>query len=205
MNKKIFQAIEEENINFIKENLDKIDVNQKDDIGYSLLHRAVYYGNCKIVRLLLTSGANINILDNDNFTPLHSIIEGNQNNWFDCIELLLKNNANVNTELCWQESNHKESPLITAVRNGVYIDVIKLLIEHGADINYKDSDNDNAIRYANDLGRNDVFKLLEEKGAIYDDQLTSNELMMIEYAQGMEKSYKLREQRQKTQKNLEEL
>jgi len=109
---KIFQAIEENNLDFIEQNIKDIDINQKNDLGYSLLHRASYFGNYKIIKLLLDNNANINILDKYNETPLHSIIDDCQGDWYDSIELLLNNNAETNTI-----NENGESPLLTAVIN----------------------------------------------------------------------------------------
>jgi len=188
----ISEAIEKNDINFIKENIGNFNPNSNGLYDFSLLHRAVYHGYLKLIQLLIDIGADVNIRDKDNFTPLHSIIDGNQNNWFECIELLLKNKADVNTKHCWQESGCQETPLITAVRNEVYIEVIKLLLEHGADVNIVDSDGDKAINYAYDHNLKDVIKLLEEYGANYDGKITNEEQIERDFAIGMVESYKLR-------------
>ena len=48
----------------------KRDVNKKNDLGNTLLHDAIKYGNEKEVELLLNNGADINIKGEDNLTPL---------------------------------------------------------------------------------------------------------------------------------------
>lgn len=186
MLEKIFQAIEENNSDFIEKNIKNIDINQKNNFGHSLLHRASYFGNCKIIKLLLDNNADINILDEYNETPLHPIIDDCQGDWYDSIELLLNNGADTNTI-----SESGESPLLTAVINEKWVGIVELLINHKANINFKDSNEDNAIRYAYDLGLTEIIELLEKNGAIYDGKLTSQEIIMREYAKGMEESYKI--------------
>jgi ankyrin repeat protein len=145
------------------------------------------------MQLLIDNDADINIKDEDKFTPLHSIIKGNQNNWFECIELLLKNKADVNTKCYYKESGYQETPLITAVRNEIYIEFIKLLLKNGADVNIADSDGDKAINYAYDHHLYDILELLKEYGAEYDGKITQEEQIERGFAIGMAESYKIRE------------
>ncbi len=200
----IIEAIETGDIEYLKNNIGKFNPNQKGQYDFHLLHRAVHLGHCEIVQLLINNGADIDIFDEDRFTPLHSIIDGNENNWFECIELLIQNGANINTYRVWRDfddTKSKESILITAIRESVYIEVIKLLLEHGADVNFIDSDGDKAINYAYDSHLYDIIELLKKYGAEYDGKTTKEEQIMIDYAIGMKESYKLREQMAKNKKN----
>lgn len=132
------------------------------------MHRAAYLGHLEIIELLIDNGADIDILDSDHLTPLHSIIDGNTNNWFDIIELLIKKKANVNSYLTWRdkdESTSKESLLITAVKEKVWIEVIKLILENGADVNFIDAEGDTAINYAQAEDMTDIIDLLKQYGA----------------------------------------
>ena len=70
--------------------------------------------------------------------------------------------------------------------------IVELLINHKANIHYKDSNGNNAIRYAYDLGLTETIELLEKNNAIYDGKLTSQEIMMREYAKDMEEAYKIK-------------
>jgi len=193
----ISEAIEKNDINFIKENIGNFNSNSNGSYGFPLLHRAVYHGYLEMIQLLINNGADINIKDEDNFTPLHNIIDGNQNNWFECIELLLKNKADINTKCYYKESGYQETPLITAIKSEIYIEVIKLLLKNGAGINIADSDEDKAINYAYDHNLWDVVKLLEQYDARYDDKITQEEQIERDFAIGMVESYKLRDKNDK--------
>ena len=195
----IIDAVENNDIEYLKNNLGKFDPNQIGAYGFSLLHRTAYFGYLEMIELLIDNGANVDILDEDHFTPLHSIIEGNEDNWFDTIELLIKKGANVNSYMYWRdrkESESKESILITAIKYEMHIEVIKLLLENGADVDFIDANGDKAINYAYDLIFYKAFELLKEYGAEYDGKTTKDEEILQGYAIGMEESYKLRKELQ---------
>lgn len=192
----IIEAIEKNDVEFVKNNIGKFDPNQKGQYGFHLLHRAVYLGHLEIIELLIDNGADIDILDEDHFTPLHSTIGGNEDNWFYVIELLIKKGANVNSFMSWRdfdETQSKESILITAIKEEVWIEVIKLLLENGADVNFVDNNGDRAINYAYDRNITEVLDLLKQYGAEYDGKETEESKLETEYALGTAESYKLRE------------
>ena len=56
----------------VEDFLINMDVNSKDENGYTALHAASSYGHLKLVELLLEKyKANVNITDSDGDTPLH--------------------------------------------------------------------------------------------------------------------------------------
>ncbi|XP_008205448.1 putative ankyrin repeat protein RF_0381 isoform X2 [Nasonia vitripennis] len=80
----------------------------------------------KIVKLLLSNGANVNDYDMYRKTALHIAVENSDRKM---IKLLLEHNADVNVKNC-----NGRTPLHLAVR-GRYIDIAKMLLSHGADVN----------------------------------------------------------------------
>ncbi|ORX63256.1 ankyrin [Anaeromyces robustus] len=54
------------------QNNSKLDINSKDEFGYTALHAAVSYSRLEAARWLLEHGADVNITDDDGDTPLHS-------------------------------------------------------------------------------------------------------------------------------------
>ena len=142
------------------------DLNLKHDNNkHTHLHYAARYGFFDIVKLLLHNNVNINSLDKHKFTPLlyaiknkhlciaKYLIEHNadvdlqtrenktslhyavNNGWLDVVEILLQNNVSINS---LDSSN--TSPLQYAYglgRKHSDVAIIKCLIEHSANLNFK--------------------------------------------------------------------
>jgi len=120
------------------------------------LFNAVKRGNIDKAKELLDKGVNVNIRDQDSWTPLHfAAWEG----YVDIAKLLLDHGANVNVV-----TNASWSPLYLAVYYE-YVDIVKLLLEHGADVNAVTKVGKTPLHYAVSYGRADAVKLLLEYGA----------------------------------------
>lgn len=115
------------------------DVSAKDREFYSrtALHVAVDDGNLQIVRSLLNAGADVNALDEDGNTPLMMLDEETPT---EIIKLLVR----YGIKLDIQSKETKSSALINAAMNNNY-KAMKILIEAGANVNLRDSDDDSAL------------------------------------------------------------
>lgn len=105
--------------------VERLDCNSSKTMN-KLLQR-VGLGCFLLVRHALNHGADINMSDNDGFTPLHHAV------WCDHIEnvqLLLDAGSTVNT-------TSKESALYLAAIYG-HLNVVQILLDHGAQFNIKD-------------------------------------------------------------------
>lgn len=84
--------------------------------------------NYKIARLLIEHGANVNITSSSGNTPLHIVEDLNLAN------LLVSSGANINAK-----NNNGLTPLYTVAsiltNVGSNLEIIKMLINHGADVN----------------------------------------------------------------------
>lgn len=115
------------------------EVNVRDYAGRAPLFEAVQKEDFNTAKLLVENGADINIREKHGLTPLHLTILKNN---FQFIKWLICLDADVNTE-----SHKGNTPLFDALllRNKTetqterkeYNDIIKLLIEHGADTTIK--------------------------------------------------------------------
>lgn len=59
----------------MKECLKTQDINALNEDGKSALHLASMSGNVKVIKLLIKSGAIVDVLDNDKATPLIRVVE----------------------------------------------------------------------------------------------------------------------------------
>ncbi len=71
------------------------DPSVKDEGGLEPIHNASSFGHCEVVQLLLNYKANVNALDNWNWSPLH---EACLKSKLDVIMVLLRNGADLNTK-----------------------------------------------------------------------------------------------------------
>lgn len=74
------------------------------------LFQASANGNLELLKELLDEGANINIISQNGYTPLH---RASQNGHTAVVEFLLSKGADAGVE-----SNDRETPLTLAVKNG---------------------------------------------------------------------------------------
>ena len=118
----------------IKEPEEKEATNQEEAISKDLsrdLLNAVQNNDPERVRYLLENGANVNVRDRNDYTPLHIAVK---NNALKIVQLLLQYGADVNAAPKWF---YRKTPLHIAVRNRNY-ELVELLIKHGADINARE-------------------------------------------------------------------
>jgi ankyrin repeat protein len=171
--KLLIVAISERNLNMVKLLLTKCGpslVNQSNE-GWTPIHEAGYRnGRPKIAKLLIESGANVNVRNDIGWSPLH--VAAHYLN-LEIAELLLKAGADPNAQRIGYDN---ATPLHYAF---YYTDsddyekecmMVKLLLDHGADPYMKcvtNSDVDysvktNAIEIARNHDRNDIIKIFEE-------------------------------------------
>ena len=133
-----------------------VDVNSRDDVGWTPLHRASGQGNLDLVKLLVERGAYVNAVNNGWDTPLHiAALVGH----LDVIKLLLKNHANVNAK-----NKDGQTPLQHAAGLG-FLDVAKVLVENGADVRAKGDGDETPLHEAAQYGKTNMVEFLLRKGA----------------------------------------
>lgn len=96
----------------------KANASQSDYMGRTPLHLAVFKGNEEIADLLIKHGANINQKDNNGRSPLQKAVE--KGKWWNC-------------PCSWFDCEKMWSTLLGNVG------MAELLIENGADVDFKDN------------------------------------------------------------------
>ncbi|EAQ86305.1 hypothetical protein CHGG_07558 [Chaetomium globosum CBS 148.51] len=122
------------------------------------LNSAASQGFLRVVKLLLTAGADLDQLDDDNSTPLHL---ASANGHAMVVKRLLqkanrRGRTNPSLEL---RSGSGLTPLIAAATEG-HSRVVQLLLDEGANVDAVGKNNETALKGAIKNGHADVIKLL---------------------------------------------
>jgi len=177
-------AANQGNIEKVKELIAKrYNVNTQDDVNWTPLHRALFMGHKEIVKLLIANGANVNAKNNIGVIPIMLAVMRDYN---DIVELLIKNGAQKTIYVAAAQGDvesvkaflKKDPNLINAPASNdgwsalhwaAYmnrLDVIKVLIENGADVNIRERIyNVTPLHRAVCKGHLDAAKFLIDKGA----------------------------------------
>lgn len=133
--------------------------NAKSIHGLTALHQAASQGAIKVIELLLAGKADVNATDNQGYTPLHGAASyGKSDTRKAVVEVLLKSGANVNAKA----SRDGETPIHKAIARRD-IEVVKLLVEYGADVNAISKSGVTSLYFAR--GSSAISELLKEHGA----------------------------------------
>jgi hypothetical protein len=135
----------------------KVNVRDKAHGGLSPLHAAVENGNIEIIQFLLDSGAKVNIRDFQKRTPLMMMDDDATEEIFD---LLIRYGAKVQLV-----DGEKNNVLHHFVENADDEDIVRLLINHGVDVNAVNKSGETALMIASKNGNPDDVKALLESGA----------------------------------------
>lgn len=112
-------AIDKKFLLWIEDYLSYIgNINEKDNNGWTLLHRAAYCNDLWLAKLLLKNNANVNERDGYDQTPLHRAVYSNS---VELAKFLIDNGADINID---NKIGMKPLDLAIANRNQVLIDLI---------------------------------------------------------------------------------
>ena len=130
-------------------------------LTYKTIHEAAAKGDLADVKRHLQKGADVNIKDDNDWTPLlYSAFYGKK----DVVVFLIKQGADVNAAsriTGW-------TPLHVAADKG-HLEVVKILVSAGANVNAKDTVGMTPIRSAIGDGHKDVIEFLKQNGASGED------------------------------------
>jgi ankyrin repeat protein len=139
--------------------------------GLTLLHSAAWYGDLKMVQVLLDYGVDVNARSDGGFAPLHDAsinsyplrIHNMDQSLPDTVQLLLEHGADVNIQ-----SLHNSTPLHGAMGSGS-VEIVRVLLEHGANVGAKDNRGRTPLHEAaRRRGDEFVLRVLLERGANID-------------------------------------
>ena len=141
-----------------------LDVRGSD--GKTPLYCASIFGNVDIIQWLFNHGADANVPRADGWTPLHTAAGNGQ---LEALQLLIDHSADVNFR-----NNAGDTPLCKAITAredqmmGNRVDIVRRLLEHGADSNPCDQNHSTLLHHASSHGMFEVARLLVSYGARVD-------------------------------------
>jgi serine/threonine-protein phosphatase 6 regulatory ankyrin repeat subunit A/serine/threonine-protein phosphatase 6 regulatory ankyrin repeat subunit B len=126
--------------------------------GRSPLHAAAEYGNLEIMDCLIKAGANVNVHDSEDPTPLFCAVAKGKT---EAVIHLIENGADVNLCECGLKGR---SPLQAAAEYG-NLEIMDCLIKAGANVNVHDSEDPTPLFCAVAKGKTEAVIHLIENGA----------------------------------------
>ncbi len=135
------------------------NVDEQGEFDETALMHAAQQNDTKMIELLLHAGANIEAQNYIGFTPLMRAIYDQKEN---AVRLLVDRGAAINIE-----GEDAQTPLILATPpSKKNIEIMRILLESGTDINATNSDGCTALMYAIGFGRDEIVELMLKAGAI---------------------------------------
>jgi ankyrin repeat protein len=149
---RFYQATRNDNAGDLRALVESQDVNAKDSRGATPLMYAAAFGNAQQMKLLLASGADVNAQNVFHATAL--IWAGG-----DAVKsrMLIEHGADINVR-----TQQGQTPLMVAARRNGNADLVRLLLEKGADTK---TPGDTTLIPAAQSGDVDIMRLLIENGA----------------------------------------
>ena len=150
-------AAEKGDLALVKAAIDQgIDVNSPDEGGRTALMMASYYGHQPVVELLLKQAVRV-----DHYDAVHrtALIYAASGKFPEIVAALLEAGANVNA----RDAAERWTALMFAAVEG-NVEVVRVLLSHGADVTLVDTDGESALDFAVSRGRREVAEALRIAG-----------------------------------------
>jgi ankyrin repeat protein len=144
------------------------NIDALDQDGNSALWLATRFSKIDVVLRLLDANADVDLPNNQGWTPLHcSTFCGNEAKDVAIVEAILDAGADPNAV----EPTYGETPLHYAVKATNSPEMVKLLIDAGADVNATSTSGDTPLQFAVAKGNSEIAEVLLAAGA--DPEITN--------------------------------
>mmetsp|Transcript_4992 Transcript_4992/g.6645 ORF Transcript_4992/g.6645 Transcript_4992/m.6645 type:complete len:475 (+) Transcript_4992:1-1425(+) len=145
------------------------ELNKLQEDGLNVLHRTVLEGKLDLLQILVKSKLDLDVLTDDGFTALNlALTELEGECRYSVVRSLVE--AGADQKLGLSANENRATPLMIAAGSGD-IQTVKLLIEHGADVNAKDCDGATVLYYSVKY----VISVVDLEGSVDQQGKASNE------------------------------
>jgi ankyrin repeat protein len=169
----IHQASKTGDIDAVTRLLDQgVSVEDTDATGETPLLSASLAGQTRIVELLLARHADIEARNDRGLTPLHAAAYGGH---VETVVALIQHGAKVDDT----QNRYKTTALIVASEEGC-TEIVKLLLDHGADIEAKEANGFTALTQAGSVWHWDTVDALIQAGAACQPKEIAGEWWWVE-------------------------
>ncbi len=159
-------------------------VNRASRNGSTPLFNAAQRGHLQVVKVLLAAGANPNLAAEDGSTPLTTSVLAH--GYLNVVSTLLANGANVNVRM------QGSTPLVLAAQEN-RLDLISVLIDHGADVNLATDSGGTPLFMAAQKGHLRFIEiLLKVKGININAAFHTNKAALVSLGERYSSEVKLR-------------
>ncbi len=168
----IFNSIIQEDFDVVRKYIsERKNVNIVDKVTRkTMLHLATEAGNFELVKMLIDAGAKVNAKDKYGRTPIILVgenysdnldedeDEGGENEFIKIVNLLISKGADVNV----RDKDENSETLLMKACDDDNLELVKILLEAGANPNLKDDDGETAMMKTDS---EEIKKLLKKYGA----------------------------------------
>ena len=153
----LYVASQENKLEVVKELLQRgADVNKADNGGSTPAYIATQLCNKDVLKFLLSNGVKVDQKCFSNETILHKAAECN---YHSIVEMLIKE-FDIKNIINDSSNDYNQTPLTSAIRIDGDLQMVKLLVEAGADKKKVGHKNKTPLQWAEEKGKNDIVKYL---------------------------------------------
>ena len=156
----LYMAAEKGHLEYVKVLAPKASIDQTAYKGQTPLHAATICGHLEIVKVLIRHGADVNITDKYDCSPLYfaasawRYTDEAKRKYDDIAKELIQEGANINLA-----ESHNQTPLFIAAARG-FLELVKILVSKGADVKISNLRNETPLFVAAENGHLEVLQYL---------------------------------------------
>lgn len=157
---------------YLKKGLDPDSI--MEDGKTTLFHLSLFCNNTETISLMIEAGADIHEMSTNGLFPLALAARANNPH---IVELLIEKGAEVDK----LQINAFRTTALYEATNENAVDAMRVLIDHGADVNFTSASGEPTVSLAAERGQFEALKLLVESGARLHDG-TSGLMSTLDWA-----------------------